>query len=208
MSNENIVVHILDDEIQVRKSLAFLISSAGYAVRVHATAEAFLEGCPYPPGHCLVTDLRMPGLNGVDVLKRLTLAGQHMPSIVISGHGDVPMAVSAMKEGAVDFIEKPFLDETLFEAIQRAASKLEDDMSRDREAAAVKHRLAALSEREREVFYGVVAGKANKTIAHEKHLSPRTVEVYRANVMAKMRAKTLPELVRMALAAGVTLDDV
>ena len=194
----DVVIHIVDDELAVRQSLAFLVSAAGYAVRVHDSAMAFLEGCPYPLGHCLITDLRMPGLDGIALLQRMKACGPPLPTIVITGHGDVPMAVAAMKEGAHDFIEKPFEDAVLMEAIERVVAQ-------NREHDAIVARFQSLSERERQVLAGIVAGKANKTIAHEHDLSPRTVEVYRANVMAKMQTKTLPELVRMTMAAGIPI---
>ncbi len=201
----DVVIHIVDDELAVRQSLAFLISAAGYAVRVHESAVSFLEGCPYPLGHCLITDLRMPGLDGIGLLQRMKACGPPMPTIVITGHGDVPMAVAAMKEGAHDFIEKPFEDAVLMEAIERVVDQSSSDWMQNREHDAIVERFRSLSERERQVLVGIVAGKANKTIAHEHDLSPRTVEVYRANVMAKMQTKTLPELVRMTIAAGIPL---
>jgi two-component system response regulator FixJ len=205
MTND-VVIHIVDDEITVRQSLAFLVSTAGYAVRVHDAAAAFLEGCPYPLGHCLITDLRMPGLDGIDLLQRMKAAGPALPTIVITGHGDVPMAVAAMKEGALDFIEKPFEDAVLLEAIERIVGEASRNWDQTRETEGVVERFNSLTERERQVLAGIVAGKANKTIAHEHDLSPRTVEVYRANVMAKMQSKTLPELVRMAIAADIPIE--
>lgn len=202
----DVVIHIVDDELAVRQSLAFLVSAAGYAVRVHDSGMAFLEGCPYPLGHCLITDLRMPGLDGIALLQRMKACGPPMPTIVITGHGDVPMAVAAMKEGAHDFIEKPFEDVVLLEAIERVVNQASSVWTQNREHDAIVERFQSLSERERQVLAGIVAGKANKTIAHEHDLSPRTVEVYRANVMAKMQTKTLPELVRMTLAAGIPIE--
>lgn len=205
--NNDVVIHIVDDELAVRQSLAFLISAAGYAARVHDSAAAFLEGCPYPLGHCLITDLRMPELDGIGLLRRMKSCGPPLPTIVITGHGDVPMAVAAMKEGALDIIEKPFEDTVLLEAIERVIGDSSRIWDQSREHETVVERLNSLSDRERQVLAGIVAGKANKTIAHEHDLSPRTVEVYRANVMAKMQSKTLPELVRMAIAADVPIDD-
>lgn len=195
-------VHIVDDEEPVRKSLAFLLTMAGFTVRVHESATAFLSVAPTIRNGCLVTDLRMPDLDGVELLRRLRGLGAKVPAIVISGHGDVPMAVEAMKAGALDFIEKPFKDDILIEAIERAANELGTSTVGE-DVSAIRTRLALLSEREREVFSGVVAGLPNKTIAFDLDISPRTVEVHRANVMTKMGAKSLPELVRMALAAGM-----
>lgn len=202
----SVTVHIVDDEASIRQSMSFLVSSAGYAVRVHDSAEAFLASHPYPPGHCLITDLRMPRMDGVALLKQLSESGTLLPSIVVTGHGDVAMAVNAMKVGASDFIEKPFAAAVLLDALKNLASIARDARENDREHEFILDRLSSLSARERQVFNGVVAGKANKTIAHEQDLSPRTVEVYRANVMAKLHAKSLPELVRMALSAGLLGD--
>lgn len=196
------VVHIVDDEEAVRKSLAFLLSMSGYAARVHESATAFLAAAPGLANCCLVTDLRMPDMSGVDLLKRLRTQNAMLPTIVITGHGDVPMAVEAMKAGAMDFIEKPFEDEVLLDAIRRAASELEARAGRDDETPAIRLRMETLTDRERQVLSGVVAGLANKTIAYELDISPRTVEVYRANVMAKMQARSLPELVRMMLSVS------
>lgn len=198
----NVLVHVVDDEEPVRRSMAFLLMASGYAVKVHDSATAFLRGFPYPPGTCLVTDLRMPDMDGVQLLKHMQDSGHSLPTIVVTGHGDVPMAVSAMKHGALDFIEKPFEDSVLLDAINRAVGKASEAQADSRSRETVLEHLNLLSERERQVFKGIVAGKANKTIALEHDLSPRTVEVYRANVMSKMQARTLPELVRMALLAG------
>jgi two-component system response regulator FixJ len=194
-------VHIVDDEEAVRKSLAFMLTMAGFTVRVHASAADFLGAAPSIRNGCLITDLRMPDLNGVELLRALRSIGASLPAIVVTGHGDVPMAVDAMKAGALDFIEKPFEEEVLIEAIHRAATELERSAD-GQDVAAIRARLEQLTEREREVLQGVVAGHANKTIAYDLDISPRTVEVHRANVMAKMEARSLPELVRMAMAAG------
>ncbi len=199
MNSVDIVVHIVDDEEAVRNSLAFLLSSSGFAVRTHETAAAFLALAPSIRNGCLITDLRMPDIDGVELLRRLRQAGAMMPAIVITGHGDVQMAVEAMKNGALDFIEKPFSDDVLFDsigrAIDQAAVQGRDGAMQD----ATRERLASLSEREAQVLQGVVAGQPNKTIAFELGISPRTVEVYRAGLMGKMRAKSLPELVRMVM---------
>jgi two-component system response regulator FixJ len=197
------VVHIVDDEESVRKSLAFLLTMAGFTVRVHESATDFLAAAPGLNSGCLVTDLRMPDMSGVDLLTRLGAANAMMPAIVVTGHGDVPMAVAAMKSGALDFIEKPFEDEVLIEAIKRAAERIGGGPVASDNAAAVLSRLDQLTERERQVLSAVVAGLPNKTIAFDLNISPRTVEVHRANVMAKMQARNLPELVRMTLAAGL-----
>lgn len=197
------VVHIVDDEAPVRKSLAFMLTSAGYAVRVFESAADFLSVAGEIKYGCLVTDLRMPDMNGVELLVALRAADAMLPAIVVTGHGDVPMAVEAMKAGALDFIEKPFEEEVLLRALERAAEQLDSRKVPEDKVPAIRAHLATLTERERQVLSGVVAGLPNKTIAYDLQISPRTVEVYRANVMAKMQAKSLPELVRMALAVDL-----
>ena len=200
MTIDSYVVHVVDDEEPVRKSLAFLLTMSGFTVRVHESATRFLDVAPTLAKACLVTDLRMPDMSGVELLEKLGAAGLLIPAVVITGHGDVPMAVSAMKAGAVDFIEKPFEDRTLIDAITRAASRLEDATEISADIATLRARLNSLSEREQQVLSSVVAGAANKTIAYDLDISPRTVEVHRANIMSKMQAKSLPELVRMTIA--------
>jgi two-component system response regulator FixJ len=198
------VVHVVDDEEPARRSLAFLLTVAGFTVRIHESATAFLSVAGDLGSGCLVTDLRMPEVDGVELLQRMRVAGISMPTVVITGHGDVPMAVQAMKAGAVDFIEKPFEDEVLIEALKRAAESI-DRIAAD-DLGSINHRLATLTDREREVFAAVVEGHPNKTIAYDLEISPRTVEVHRANVMAKMGARSLPELVRMAVSAGIIFE--
>lgn len=199
MSTTDTVVHIVDDEEAVRNSLAFLLTSAGFAVRVHQSATDFLRLAPDVSNGCLVTDLRMPDMDGVELLRRLKAANAMLPAIVVTGHGDVQMAVEAMKNGAIDFIEKPFSDDILIESITRAATRAAERVQSVVATDAVRQRIASLSDRERQVLKGVVAGQANKTMAAELGISPRTVEVYRAGLMAKMQARSLPELVRMVL---------
>jgi two-component system response regulator FixJ len=193
------VVHVIDDDADVRQSLAFLLSTAGLAVRVHDSAVAFLKVLPEIRDGCVVTDVRMPGIDGLELQRRLGELELRLPVIVMTGHGDVPLAVEAMKAGAVDFIEKPFDDEVMLSAIRAALARHANDRQRYARAAAIQERIARLSDREREVLDRLVAGKANKVIAYELGISPRTVEVYRANVMTKMQADSLSELVRMAL---------
>lgn len=196
------VVHIVDDEESIRKSLTFLLTTAGFTVRVHESGAQFLAIAPGLNNCCLVTDLRMPDIDGVELLQRLREIPVVIPSIVVTGHGDVPMAVRAMKAGAVDFIEKPFADEVLIGAIRSAAESLRGGEPRE-DVASIRASLALLTDREREVLRCVVEGQQNKVIAYNLAISPRTVEVHRANIMAKMGAHSLPELVRMTLAVGL-----
>jgi two-component system, LuxR family, response regulator FixJ len=199
LSTTDTVVHIVDDEEAVRNSLAFLLSSAGFAVRVHESATDFLAIAAEIRNGCLITDLRMPDMDGVELLRRLRDSDTLLPAIVITGHGDVQMAVEAMKSGAIDFIEKPFSDEVLIDSIGRAASRAAERVQNDAALELIRQRLSSLSEREQQVLKGVVAGQANKTIAFELGISPRTVEVYRAGLMSKMQARSLPDLVRMVM---------
>ncbi|WEZ84911.1 response regulator FixJ [Rhizobium sp. 32-5/1] len=202
MSKDDFTVHIVDDEEPVRKSLAFMLTMNGFAVRIHESATAFLQFAPAARDAVLITDLRMPDMTGVELIRNLAALQNRIPSLVITGHGDVPMAVDAMKAGAIDFIEKPFEDTVIIDAIVRAAGQLHDRRITTDSIEDVRERLATLSDRERQVLSAVVAGLPNKAIAYDLDISPRTVEVHRSNVMGKMNAKSLPELVRMALAAG------
>jgi two-component system response regulator FixJ len=192
------VVHIVDDDAAVRQSLSFMLSAAGLAVRVYDSPSAFLDGLAAAQSGCLVTDVRMPDMTGLELLRRLRDKGCLIPAIVITGHGDVPLAVEAMKAGAVDFIEKPFEEAAILKAVKKALEQGTEDGG---DAQAVAARVALLSERERQVLDGLIAGHPNKTIAYDLGISPRTVEVYRANVMTKMQAKSLSELVRLAILA-------
>jgi two-component system response regulator FixJ len=194
-------VHVIDDDDAVRDSLTFLLASAGFAVTAHASASAFLEVFPGLDPAVVVTDVRMPGVSGMELLKHLAGRNPSIPAIVVTGHGDVPLAVEAMKLGAIDFIEKPFSDDTIVAAVRAALERRGAGGASDVAKAEIRARLAALSARERQVLDGLVAGQANKVIAHELGISPRTVEVYRANVMTKMQAGSLSELVRMSLTA-------
>lgn len=201
MPNE-VVVHVVDDDIAVRQSLSFLLASEGLPVRLYESASALLESVKDAADGCVVTDVRMPGIDGIELLRRLKARGSTLPVIVMTGHADVPLAIAAMKEGAADFIEKPFDDELLLAAVRAALAMHEQVADRKTQADVVHARLRSLSERERQVLEGLVAGKANKVIAYDLGISPRTVEIYRANVMTKMQAGSLSELVRTALLAG------
>jgi two-component system response regulator FixJ len=193
------VVHVVDDDDAVRHSLAFLLMSSGFAVRTYASATLFLDGLAAVQPGCVVTDVRMPGLSGLDLQHELLNRRIGLPVIVMTGHGDVPLAVEAMKAGAVDFIEKPFSDEKMIAAIQTGLDRYARDAQRTDAASMVETRLNGLTPREREVLDGLVTGLPNKTIAYDLNISPRTVEVHRANLMTKMGAANLPELVRMVL---------
>lgn len=202
MNPRDYIVHVVDDEEPVRKSVAFLLKMAGFTPRAHESAAAFLAIAPGIKNGCVVTDLRMPDLSGVDLLRQMRKINTKIPTIVITGHADVPMAVEAMKAGAVDFIEKPFEGAVLVEAIKRAAAELSDS-SPGPDVDGIRKRFEMLSDRERSVLAGIVQGLPNKSIGYDLNISPRTVEVHRAHVMMKMQAKSLASLVRMALAAGL-----
>ncbi|APF36998.1 response regulator transcription factor FixJ [Chelatococcus daeguensis] len=193
------VVHVVDDDLAVRQSLSFLLASDGLPVRLHESATAFLASAVQAQAGCIVTDVRMPGLDGIAFLQELRRRGSTLPVIVMTGHADVPLAISAMKAGAVDFLEKPFDDDLFLAAVRTALDRNAEEARRVAEASALNERLSTLSERERQVLAGLVDGKANKVIAFELGISPRTVEIYRANVMAKMQAASLSQLVRMVL---------
>jgi two-component system, LuxR family, response regulator FixJ len=201
------IVHVIDDDEAVRQSIEFLLRTFGVKARTYDSASAFLDALPNIESGCIITDVRMPGVSGIDLLRRLGEMGIRMPVIVVTGHGDVPLAVEAMKNGAIDFLEKPFADDLLLGSVRSALNRSQENAERDAERAEVEARLATLTNREREVLEGLVAGKPNKIIAFDLAISPRTVEIYRANVMTKMEAGSLSELVRMALVMGVMKSD-
>jgi two-component system response regulator FixJ len=194
--------HVIDDDDDARESLAFLLSTADVAVETYPSARAFLAVAPQAAG-VVVTDVRMPEMDGMELVRRLAELRIDLPVIVMTGHGDVPLAVEAMKAGVADFIEKPYDDETMLGAIRSALARQGEVRTRDAERAELERRLDSLSPRERQVLEGLVAGKANKVIAYDLDISPRTVEIYRAHVMTKMQAQSLSELVRMALVSGI-----
>jgi two-component system response regulator FixJ len=199
MLSEKQKVCVIDDDDALRESLTFLLRTAKIDAQSYPSATAFLASPPDANLGCVITDVRMPGLNGIDLLRRLKDLKIGVPVIVITGHADVPLAVEAMKFGAIDFLEKPFDDEVLLASVRTALKQRDGAAKSDTERRAIENRLAALSNRERDVLGGLVAGRANKQIAFDLGISPRTVEIYRANLMDKMRANSLSDLVRMAL---------
>ena len=197
------IIYVIDDDEAVRQSLEFLLKTAGIAVRGFDSAKAFLDILPQVGFGCIITDVRMPEITGIDLLRKVKEANRDLPVIVITGHGDISLAVEAMKIGAIDFLEKPFDDDHLLAAVRNALDREADQVKRKAEVNDIQDRLAALSNRERQVLEGLVAGNANKTIAFDLGISPRTVEIYRANLMTKMAANSLSDLVRMAMMAGI-----
>jgi len=199
-------VYVIDDDEALRDSLLFLLDSAGFEVTLFETAQQFLDALPALSFGCVVSDVRMPGIDGIELLKRLKGAHSAFPIVVMTGHGDVPLAVEAMKLGAVDFLEKPFEDDRLIAMIDTAIRQAEPAAKSEALTHDVGARVASLSPRERQVMDGLIAGMSNKLIAREYDISPRTIEVYRANVMTKMQANSLSELVRLAMRAGLIKD--
>ncbi|NJC41729.1 two-component system response regulator FixJ [Brevundimonas alba] len=195
------IIHVIDDDAAVRDSVSFLLETADLTARTYESALAFLADSDRPAG-CIVTDVRMPDMTGLELARRLRESGSLEPVIVITGHADVPLAIEAMRAGVVDFIEKPFDDEVLLGSIRRVLDLATKASSVDAERRAFASRLESLSPRERDVVDGLVKGHANKVIAFDLGISPRTVEVYRANAMTKMQAGSLSELVRMVMTAG------
>jgi two-component system, LuxR family, response regulator FixJ len=197
------MVHVIDDDEALRESLAFLLRAAQLEVKSYASAKAFLDELPDESLGCVITDVRMPDISGIDLLRRLKELNIGVPVIVVTGHGDVALAVEAMKIGAADFFEKPFDDDLLLASVRSALREQEGQKKRYAERAEIESRIAALSPRERDVLRGLIEGRANKQIAFDLGISPRTVEIYRANLMNKMQADSLSDLVRMALVAGM-----
>jgi two-component system, LuxR family, response regulator FixJ len=199
-------VYVIDDAEAMRDSLNFLLSSANFNVTLYQSAQNFIDSVSSLDFGCVVSDVRMPGLDGIELLKRLKAVRCMFPVIIMTGHGDVALAVEAMKLGAVDFLEKPFEDDRLIGMIETAIKQAEPDARSEAAALDIASRIATLSPRERQVMDGLIAGLSNKLIAREYDISPRTIEVYRANVMTKMQAASLSELVRLAMRAGVLKD--
>ncbi len=203
MANEA-VVHVIDDDAAARDALAFLLDCSEIPTRTYESARQFLASLDLLERGCIITDVRMPEMNGLELVDRLKALGVTTPVIVITGHADVPMAIQAMHSGVADFIEKPFSDEAILTAVRTALASQETRGVLEVERDSVREKIALLSGREREVMDRLVEGKANKMIAFELSISARTVEVYRANVMTKLQARTLSELVRMVMVARLT----
>ncbi|WP_024576633.1 MULTISPECIES: response regulator FixJ [unclassified Afipia] len=199
-------VYVIDDDPAMRDSLDFLLGSAGFNVTLFDSALKFLETMPSLAFGCVVSDVRMPGMDGIDLLRQLKKEPKTLPIVIMTGHGDIPLAVEAIKLGAIDFLEKPFEDERLVIMISTALSQAADQSKTESISADIASRIASLSPRERQVMDGLVAGLSNKLIARDYNISPRTIEVYRANVMTKMQASSISELVRLAMRGGILKD--
>jgi two-component system response regulator FixJ len=204
--SSKVKVYVIDDDEAMRDSLNFLLDSAGLEVTLFETAQHFLDALPGLDFGCVVSDVRMPGVDGIELLKRMKAGQSRFPILIMTGHGDVPLAVEAMKLGAVDFLEKPFEDDRLTGMIEAAIRRAEPAAKDDAVTQDIAARIATLSPRERQVMEGLIAGLSNKLIARDYDISPRTIEVYRANVMTKMQAGSLSELVRLAMRAGLLKD--
>lgn len=196
------LVHVVDDDEGLREALAFLFDVNGIDARFYASADALLNALPITEG-CILTDVRMPGMTGLELVRELKLREMGRPVIIMTGHGDIPLAVEAMKAGVVDFIEKPFADDQLLGSIRAALQAATQVEAPDVARQAAHERLAHLSPREKDVLAGVVEGRLNKQIAFDLEISPRTVEIYRANLMTKTGARNMADLMRIALAAGL-----
>ncbi len=203
MTDSESLVFVVDDDDSVRKALARLMKSVGLNVETFGSASEFLAREPHPGPGCLVLDVRMPGLSGLDLQKELSASGTPLPVIFITGHGTVPMSVQAMKAGAVEFLEKPFDDQILIDAVQEALKKDQQARQNKGELKEIHERVNSLTPREREVFGLVVSGKLNKQIAFELGTSEKTIKVQRSKVMKKMHADSLADLVRMAVKVGI-----
>ena len=199
-------VYVIDDDEAMRDSLDFLLGSADFNVTLFESAHHFLDAVSNIDFGCVVSDVRMPGIDGIELLKRLKASRSAFPVLIMTGHGDVPLAVEAMKLGAADFLEKPFEDDRLIGMIDAALRQAESSARSEAATLDIGARIATLSPRERQVMDGLIAGLSNKLIAKEYDISPRTIEVYRANVMTKMQAGSLSELVRLAIRAGALKD--
>ncbi|CAJ0880355.1 Transcriptional regulatory protein FixJ [freshwater sediment metagenome] len=195
------IVHLIDDDAAVRDAVGLLLRTEGFKVAPYDSALAFLKAAATRAEGCVVTDVRMPEMNGIELIAKMKDERISIPVVVLTAHADVPLAVEAMKLGAADLLEKPFEDEALIAAVNAALERRDAEENRSRESHEIKNRLASLTKRENEILAGLMKGLSNKVIAHDLGISIRTAEVHRANIMAKMRAGNLAELVKMALAA-------
>lgn len=206
MMNDLKHVHIVDDEEPIRRSLAFLLRTSGYSVQTWESGAAFLREARTARAGCVLLDIRMPEMDGLEVQARLLEQGITMPVVLLTGHGDITQAVAAMRAGAIDFLEKPFDRDKLLQAVEAGFRRLRDAADQRAQSMAAQVQVAALTEREREVLAGLACGYPNKTIAFDLGISPRTVEVHRANLMAKLRVNTFADALRIAFAAGMGDD--
>jgi two-component system response regulator FixJ len=196
-------IYIVDDDEAVRDSLAVLLDAKGYTVRTFPEAAAFLDTAASLRPGCVIADVRMPGMDGLELQQQLIERALRFPLIVITGHGDVPLAVRAMKAGAVDFIQKPFASEVILASIAAASARIAEKTEPSQFAVTAAAKVSLLTPREREVLQGLVDGLPNRSVAYDPAISPRTVEIHRARIMEKMGARSFSELVRISLAAGV-----
>lgn len=201
--NDRRVIHVVDDEEAIRKSASFLLKTSGFSVEVYPSGLEFLKVAKHVAQGCVLLDVRMPDMDGLEVQAAMADRGIDLPVIILTGHGDISIAVQAMKAGAVDFLEKPFDKTVLLDAISRAFSRLENTSNRDLEVREAQVRIAVLTPREQEVLSGLAKGYPNKTIAYDLGVSSRTVEVHRAALMQKLGVHSLSDALRIAFAAGL-----
>lgn len=199
MTEPDRYVYIIDDDSSVRRSMRFVLAAAGYETRPFVSGEDFLEELPHLQPGCVLLDIRMPQLNGLEVLSALRESGRRFPVLVMTGHGDVPTAVEAMKLGADEFLEKPFVDDVLLQSLERLSKRLSDEAENERRITEGKRKVASLTQREQEVLRGLIGGHSNKEIALKLSLSVRTVESYRAELMKKLKMSSVADLVRLGL---------
>ena len=208
MADGGVVVAVIDDDDAVRDSLGALLEAEGYNVDTYASGPAFLEALPDALPACALVDVRMPEMDGLELQRRLADAAPALPVIIITGHGDIAMAVRAIKAGAVDFVEKPFPDRAILDGIAQALASREEALNRETRRLDIHRRLDRLTAREREVFERLARGSSNKAVARDLGISPRTIEVHRARIMEKLQARNLAHLVRMAVIAQVDMGDI
>jgi two-component system response regulator FixJ len=201
-------VHVVDDDDGVRRSVAFMLKHAGYRVESHISGVEFLKSVKLAERGCVLLDVCMPQIDGLVVQQEMAARGIDMPVVILTGHGDIAAAVKAMRAGAVNFLEKPYEKEDLLHAIEEALIRIDRSDDRDMKAGEAKIRLASLTGREHDVLNGLVAGYPNKTIAYDLGISPRTVEIYRANMMEKLRVRSLSEALRIAFIAEESSDEI